>query len=405
MKQSADIADGAESSKARSTFAGHSGESDKSVNSARRTFMKREFCIWVVPPQNGRVRKIRFSWRHIVSTAVAVSALIAVIGLVAGDYVRVQAIRAKNYIAIKSIRSQLESFKSENQHLSSKVESLNGAHARVENYEAELRKRVDKLGSVLKSATSIGLIDGTDTKGESASKAVSAAQIESATSKLSARKSNSAKSEEGGLGGLELDCLGGELAGCIESISEALPDSLPENDIGSRLNQATALNVRHSSLGTSNELLETLESYTALLRSIPLGYPVSGEINSGFGLRISPFSGRPKMHQGVDFSLPRGSYIYATAYGTVRKVERSGTYGLRVDIDHGHGIVTRYAHLSRALVKEGQKIERGQIVGHVGSTGHSTGPHLHYEVRLGDKAKNPNRFMDLAYRLNSVMEH
>lgn len=324
---------------------------------------------------------MRFSWRHIFCSIVALSAFSAVFFLIAGDYVRVQAIRAKNYLIIKSVSSQLNAFKAQNEELNSKLESLSGAQARIKQYEADVKKKVDELGAILEAATTIGLVDA------------SKPQIASGGTSKSAKSSSEAPtSQQKGLGGLELDCNGTGLEGCIDSLSELELFSDPNT-----------LKIMKSDEVPSDRLVGTLSNYIGLLRAIPLGYPVSGELTSGFGFRISPFSGKPKLHQGVDFSLPRGSYIYSTAFGTVEKVERSGTYGLRVDINHGRGIVTRYAHLSRVMVKEGQKVARGEIVGHVGSTGRSTGPHLHYEVRIGNKAKNPNKFMDLAYRLNAIL--
>ena len=351
-----------------------------------KLIMNKEFCIWVVPPQNGRVRKVRVSWKHIFCSVVALSAFSVVFFLIAGDYVRVQAIRAKNYLVIKSVSSQLDSFRAKNIELNTKLDSLSGSQQKLRQYESEVRRKVDELGAVLEAATTIGLVD--------------AAQVRAnlQTNKKVAKKTVGQKSTaQQGLGGLELDCEGDGLEGCLDSLSE-----MELVSDASTLNIVKGSNVKGSDL-PADQLVSTLSNYIGLLRSIPLGYPVSGELTSGFGFRISPFSGKPKLHQGVDFSLPRGSYIYATAFGKVEKVERSGTYGLKVDINHGRGILTRYAHLSRVMVKEGQQVARGEIVGHVGSTGRSTGSHLHYEVRIGSKAKNPNKFMDLAYRLNTIL--
>jgi murein DD-endopeptidase MepM/ murein hydrolase activator NlpD len=342
--------------------------------------MSKEYCVWVVPPKNGRVRKVHFSWKHILCSVVALSAVISVLFLLAGDYVRVQALRASNYVNAKRMASQLESFKSENESLSTKVQTLSSAQQRVEQYESQIRKKVDQLATILEGATNIGIVDSNKL----------AVIAEKNPERSSKRKSITRA--KGGLGGLELDCSNSQSQSCVDSISEARASLRLDTDQlwkGRRI---------------SNEMLVSkLNSYIDVTKAIPLGYPVSGEINSGFGFRRSPFSGKIKMHQGVDFSLPRGSYIFSTAFGKVAKVERNRTYGLMVDLDHGSGILTRYAHLSRALVKVGQQVDRGDIVGHVGSTGHSTGPHLHYEVRFHGKAKNPNRFMDLAYKLKSVM--
>ena len=118
----------------------------------------------------------------------------------------------------------------------------------------------------------------------------------------------------------------------------------------------------------------------------------SGYLNSGFGYRRDPFNGQRRFHYGLDISTRRGRPVYATADGVVAHVGYSPTWGLIVRINHGYGYDTRYTHLSRILVKRNQKVKRGQKIGEVGSTGRSTGPHLHYEVQLRGKPQNPLRY-------------
>jgi murein DD-endopeptidase MepM/ murein hydrolase activator NlpD len=137
------------------------------------------------------------------------------------------------------------------------------------------------------------------------------------------------------------------------------------------------------------------------LGAAPLGRPVSGsaEMTSGFGPRIDPFLGRPAQHSGVDFRDARGGPVYATGAGIVAFAGWSGGYGLMVEIDHGHGITTRYAHLSAILTTPGAKVAAGRHIGRIGSTGRSTGPHLHYEVRVDDDAVDPARYLRVGARL------
>jgi murein DD-endopeptidase MepM/ murein hydrolase activator NlpD len=118
-----------------------------------------------------------------------------------------------------------------------------------------------------------------------------------------------------------------------------------------------------------------------------------GWISSRYGMRKDPFTGRQMMHRGVDFSAWTGTPVYATANGTVRKAGRNGTLGLMVEIDHGNGIYTRYGHNSRIVVKVGHKVKRGDKIAEVGSTGRSTSPHCHYEVRVDRQHVNPWRFI------------
>ena len=129
---------------------------------------------------------------------------------------------------------------------------------------------------------------------------------------------------------------------------------------------------------------------------MPLGAPVQGRLSSGFGSRYSPFSGRTQSHQGVDFSVDRESTVLATADGIVLNAGWKGAYGNTVIIKHGSRVETLYGHLSRILVKPGQRICRGQEIALVGSTGRSTGPHVHYEVRIDGDAIDPSKFVKLA---------
>ena len=116
--------------------------------------------------------------------------------------------------------------------------------------------------------------------------------------------------------------------------------------------------------------------------------------SSGFGPRLDPFTGRYAFHPGLDFSGPSGTAIYATAPGTVVFAGSDGTYGNMVEIDHGYGFHTRYAHLSGVTVQIGTRIAKGAEVGRLGTTGRSTGPHLHYEIWYDRSVREPGRFLD-----------
>jgi murein DD-endopeptidase MepM/ murein hydrolase activator NlpD len=138
-----------------------------------------------------------------------------------------------------------------------------------------------------------------------------------------------------------------------------------------------------------NELLDS----TLKARQIPTASPVTGVIGSGYGMRSDPFTGRAAFHQGIDFAASIGTDINAAAGGVVITAELHPAYGNMVEIDHGNNLVTRYAHTSRMLVKAGDLVKRGQKVAEVGSTGRSTGPHLHFEVLVNGEAQNPARFL------------
>jgi len=129
---------------------------------------------------------------------------------------------------------------------------------------------------------------------------------------------------------------------------------------------------------------------------IPNSRPVEGPIGSGFGFRADPFTGRAALHTGLDFPADVGTPIRAAAGGVVLLTEFHPQYGNMVEIDHGHGLVTRYAHSSKVLVHAGDIVKRGQSVALVGTSGRSTGPHLHFEVLLDGAPQNPAKFLALA---------
>src|SRR5262249_19705907 len=135
--------------------------------------------------------------------------------------------------------------------------------------------------------------------------------------------------------------------------------------------------------------------------AVPIRKPLSGEIEmtSGFGVRMDPFFRSLAMHTGVDMRANSGEPVHATAAGKVTSAGWSGGYGRMVEVDHGNGLSTRYGHLSAIEVSEGQMVRVGQVVGRVGSTGRSTGPHLHYETRVDGDAVDPQKFLRAALRL------
>lgn len=145
-----------------------------------------------------------------------------------------------------------------------------------------------------------------------------------------------------------------------------------------------------------SQLLERADNYLDMIKSIPIGRPAKGDITSRYGSRTDPLNKKEAFHPGVDIRGKRGDKVYATAAGVVTKAFKNGGYGNFVEIDHGNGYKTRFGHLQNYTVKEGEVVKRGQLIGQVGNTGRSTGPHLHYEITLGDKTVNPTKFMKIA---------
>lgn len=148
---------------------------------------------------------------------------------------------------------------------------------------------------------------------------------------------------------------------------------------------------------SASAVLDQLNGLSAAMDHVPLAapVPVTGfDKSSGFGARVDPFTGRYAFHPGIDFAGPWGSVVHATAPGTVVFAGNRGGYGNMVEVDHGYGIHTRYGHLSAISVRVGTHVGRGAGLGRVGSTGRSTGPHVHYEVWYDDVARNPNKFIE-----------
>jgi murein DD-endopeptidase MepM/ murein hydrolase activator NlpD len=167
---------------------------------------------------------------------------------------------------------------------------------------------------------------------------------------------------------------------------------------------SSAFSSPDATFGVIRDLLGALESQLdsarsgierrrALAAATPSIWPVAGWLSSAFGRRVDPFNGGAAFHEGIDIVADRGQPVFATAEGAVVKAGYSGDYGNLVVIKHSFGLETRYGHLTRAAVKPGQSVRRGDIVGYVGSTGRSTSPHLHYEVWLNSRLINPLRLL------------
>ena len=317
---------------------------------------KREICVWVVPSHDGAVRKLRLSWVRAGILLCCLTVMLGLLAFVVGDYGRVQLLRGKNYLMLRHAEYQRQRLEEEARRLAGEIESMRAANARMSEFHQDVRQRLDHLGSIIDGVRALGGIEA------------------------DAEPRTKSGSDGAGIGGSELECRFG--ARCWELVAE-----------GAGLEQPEPAEL------SSEDLLQLIDRYTEVLRVLPIGMPGNGHVNSGFGYRVSPFKHAVRMHEGTDFALPKGSDVFSSGDGVVKRVERTGTYGLMVEIEHTPKLVTRYAHLSRTMVKRGDRVCRGEVIGLVGSTGRSTGPHLHYEVRLNGRAVNPSRFLDLGKEL------
>ena len=208
---------------------------------------------------------------------------------------------------------------------------------------------------------------------------------------------------------MQLDSLGERLAGMagvkLKDIHPAKtsapasggplirPDNLNPRDLQAALDDlAKQVEVRSNTLAALESRI-----FEERIRNnlIPTARPVADDArSSGFGWRLDPFTGQNAMHEGLDFMAEPGTPILSAAAGIILNAERHPHYGNLVEIDHGNNLTTRYAHAKDIFVKAGEIVKRGQRIATVGSTGRSTGPHLHFEVRLGGAAQNPSRFLE-----------
>ena len=154
-----------------------------------------------------------------------------------------------------------------------------------------------------------------------------------------------------------------------------------------------------------DELILRTDQYLDAILNVPLGVPVAGKITSKFGRRFDPINGKPAYHRGLDIRGRLGAEVRATANGIVITQTYDKIRGRHIMLDHGNGFVTKYSHLKKSLVQEGDTVENGQVIGLVGSSGRSTGPHVHYEIYYENKIVNPTRFTKIDKHLNTTLKN
>jgi murein DD-endopeptidase MepM/ murein hydrolase activator NlpD len=185
-------------------------------------------------------------------------------------------------------------------------------------------------------------------------------------------------------------------ADIVEPVRDAQGDVAANNDMRfkSLFTSWTALERTSPTLGTGVDVPAFSSPIPQRGISVPSRMPLEGAaLTSGFGMRTHPVLGGRRQHQGIDLAAPTGTPVYATADGIVGRADWYSSYGLFISINHGASMETRYAHLSRLAVAAGDNVKKGDLIGYVGSTGRSTGPHLHYEVRVEGLAVNPIPYM------------
>ncbi|MDO9236510.1 MAG: M23 family metallopeptidase [Aquabacterium sp.] len=183
----------------------------------------------------------------------------------------------------------------------------------------------------------------------------------------------------------------GPAGGPLVTLQDAPASTRTLDEINKKMGNLQSLSERNTDVFTLIESRLFEKRLEALM--VPSSAPVDGPIGSGFGFRTDPFTHRPALHTGLDFPADPGKAIMAAAGGVVLSAGQHPQYGQLVELDHGNGLVTRYAHTSRMLVKQGDLVKRGQKIAEVGNTGRSTGPHLHFEVLVEGVQQNPAKFL------------
>lgn len=320
---------------------------------------------WVVTMAWAGIASLAASWHHedlldreakVVSAESRVAAYRANVGKVADDIARRQAF----------IETMVKT------HVGDLPADVRAGET-VSNSSGEAAKTVDRISAAIPEAAPLARIE-----------ARQLAFVESLT-RLADRRSAAA---EAAIRKLGLDP-GRMLASANDSSAEGGPSlSLSTTADGS-------IDPRFERLGLS---LARMDALRRGLEGIPQVLPASLQyISSGFGFRPNPFGGRGgEFHPGLDFKGPYGAPIYAAARGRVSFVGQQSGYGNCVEVDHGNGLVTRYAHMSAFRTRVGTPVAAGQLIGQIGNTGRSTGPHLHFEVRINDVAVNPRPFLEAA---------
>ncbi len=194
------------------------------------------------------------------------------------------------------------------------------------------------------------------------------------------------------------------IVAALQSAGLEIDPAYGESDVGGPLLPVSQTDGFENEVEELDEALGKLEKVRTAATRLPIANPAPGRtVTSGYGVRRDPLIDKPAFHAGIDFRASIGLPVRSTGAGTVLKARWNGGYGRMVEIDHGGGLTTRFAHLSAFKVKEGQTVEAGTVLGLAGSSGRSTGPHVHYEVRRNGKAVNPVKFLKVGNAIGKLL--
>jgi murein DD-endopeptidase MepM/ murein hydrolase activator NlpD len=299
----------------------------------------KSFTLIVVPDHHSEVRRFRLQKRTLIQALSAASLFALVLAVAGVHYVSVARDAREN----RSLRDENLALKGELKAIRERVDHIGATLDRVERFDQKLR-------------ASTGLSDP--------QRNLAMGPIES--------------------GSLKLD-------GADTQFARLTSKNVDPKALREKTDKQSAQAIRQEQSLT--ELTSYFEEQRAVLANTPSIWPVRGWITSDFGQRADPYTGEKVMHMGLDISGPYGKDVIAPSDGTVVFAGAEGGYGNVLVVDHGYGIKTRYGHLAALRVKAGEKVKRGQLIAALGNTGRSTGPHLHYEVRVNGVSENPHKFI------------
>ena len=305
------------------------------------------FTIFIVPDRDGVSRRFRISQKLIYALALMGIASLGFISAFLIHYVYV----VDEVFEANALR----------RHNSALVAELGSLKTEVENMETTL-SGLNKLDEKLRSMTSLAEDIGGMAVGP-----------------LASQKGAGGPAGQGGFAS--------ELPLSNDVAMYQLSTALMESRVQGLSQQA------EQQLVSLTDLVSFFEAQEKVLAHTPSLWPIRGWMTSRFGVRSDPYTGEKSMHNGVDLAAPSGTKVVAPAEGIVIFAGDRGAYGQMIAIEHGMGMVTHYGHLSKSFVRVGDEVERGQHIGAVGNTGRSTGPHLHYEVRVDGVPVNPEQYV------------
>jgi murein DD-endopeptidase MepM/ murein hydrolase activator NlpD len=337
--------------------------------------LDRSYTILLVPDRDAKVKKIRVEHRTLVRAAVAgMVVVLALVGMAAHYFTVVGKVAENSLIRAENLQLQDRWREAEQ-----KFSHINDELDRVRRLNSNLR-HITQLNDPERKLA-IGPVDVPPLPGEVVGAAMGGG-IATEPSRMGSV----------GLSASERPGKAARAAAAM-AVAEARASDSPQTE-GDLLHQLDDLEKKVKAQEQEARALKSyFEDQQALLASAPSIWPVRGWVTSDFSVRLDPYTGERVMHEGLDVAAATGAPVRAPADGTVVFNGMEGGYGHVLVLDHGYGLKTRYGHLSRIDVRLGEKVKRGQFVAAVGNTGRSTGPHLHYEVRVNGVADNPRKFI------------